>query len=93
MARLFADDTSLCFSSAYLAEIVLVLSDDLNIFNHPKTEVMAISNILSNYNMIVLLDFLLTVKAATLIFISGCGSAISTAKEGKSVLIDNLVKS
>ena len=32
----------------------------------------------------VLLDFSLTVKAATLIFISGCGSAISSAKEGKS---------
>ena len=28
------------------------------------------------------LDFSLTVKAATLIFISGCGSAISSAKEG-----------
>ena len=34
----------------------------------------------------VLLDLLLTVKAATLIFISGCGSAISSAKEGKSGL-------
>ena len=32
----------------------------------------------------VLLDYSLTVKAATLIFISGCGSAISSAKEGKS---------
>ena len=31
----------------------------------------------------LLLDFSLTVKAATLIFISGCGSAISSAKEGK----------
>ena len=30
------------------------------------------------------LDFSPTVKAATLIFISGCGSAISSAKEGKS---------
>ena len=38
----------------------------------------------------VLLDFSLTVKAATLIFISGCGSAISSAKEGKSGLIYNL---
>ena len=28
----------------------------------------------------ILLDFSLTVKAATLIFISGCGSAISSAK-------------
>ena len=35
------------------------------------------------YTDIVLLDISLTVKAATLIFISGCGSAISSAKEGK----------
>ena len=35
----------------------------------------------------VLLDFSLTVKAATLIFISGCGLAISSAKEGKSGFI------
>ena len=41
---------------------------------------------------IVLFDFSLTVKAATLIFISGCGSAISSAKEGKSGFIYNLVK-
>ena len=41
----------------------------------------------------VLLDFSLTVKAATLIFISGCGSAISSAKEGKLGFIYNLVKS
>ena len=37
----------------------------------------------------VLLDFSLTVKAATLIFISGRGSAFSSAKEGKSGLIYN----
>ena len=42
---------------------------------------------------IVLLDFSLPVKAATLIFISGCGSAISPAKEGKSGFIYNLLKS
>ena len=41
----------------------------------------------------VLLDFSLSVKAATLIFISGCGSAISSAKKGKSGFIYNLVKS
>ena len=40
----------------------------------------------------VLLDFSLTVKAATLIFISGRGSAISSAKEGESGSIYNLVK-
>ena len=38
---------------------------------------------------IVLLDFSLTVKAATLIFISWCGSAISSAKEGKSGVFRN----
>ena len=41
----------------------------------------------------VLLDFSLTVKAATLIFISGRGSAISSVKEGKSGSIYTLVKS
>ena len=41
----------------------------------------------------ILLDFSLTVKAATLIFISGRGFAISSAKEGKSGFIYNLVKS
>ena len=40
----------------------------------------------------LLLDFSITVKAATLIFISGCGSAISSAKEGKSGFVYNLVK-
>ena len=41
----------------------------------------------------LLLDFSLTVKAATLICISGRGSAISSAKEGNSGFIYNLVKS
>ena len=39
------------------------------------------------------LQYYLTFRAATLIFISGCGSAISSAKEGKSGFIYNLVKS
>ena len=42
---------------------------------------------------LVLIGFSLTVKAATLIFISGRGSAITSAKEGKSGFIYNLVKS
>ena len=42
--------------------------------------------------MIVLLDFSPTVKAATLIFTSGRASAISSAKEGKSCSIYNLIK-
>ena len=37
----------------------------------------------------VLIEFLLTVKAATLIFISGRGSAISSAKQWKSGSIIN----
>ena len=43
--------------------------------------------------IIRLIDCSLTVKAATLIFISGRGLAISSAKEGKSSFIYNLVKS
>ena len=34
----------------------------------------------------ILLDFSLTVKAATLIFISGCGSAIYLLRKGNQVL-------
>ena len=41
----------------------------------------------------ILIDFSLTVKAATLILISGRGSAISSAMEGNSGFILNLVKS
>ena len=37
----------------------------------------------------VLIDFLPTVKVATLIFISGCGSDSSSPKEGKSGFIYN----
>ena len=40
----------------------------------------------------VLLDFSLSVKTATLIFISGRGLAISSAKEGKSGSIYKMVK-
>ena len=40
----------------------------------------------------VLLDLSLAVKAATLIFICVCGSAISSAKQGKSGFIYNLVR-
>ena len=41
---------------------------------------------------IVLIDVSLTVKAAALIFIPGCGSALLSAKQGKSGSIYNLVK-
>ena len=50
-------------------------------------------NLLINNFAYVLLDFTLTVKAATFIFISGRGSAISSAKIEKSGFIYNLVKS
>ena len=40
----------------------------------------------------ILLDFSLTVKTATLIYISGRGPTISSAKQGKSGSIYNLVK-
>ena len=40
----------------------------------------------------VLIDFSLTVKAATLIFISGRVSTISPAKQGKSGSIYKMVK-
>ena len=42
--------------------------------------------------LLVLIDFSLTVKAATLIFIYGRGSAISSVKEGNSGSIYNLMK-
>ena len=56
----------------------------------PKTSAQIHKNL---HCRCILLDFSLTVKAATLIFISGRGSAISSAKEGKSGFIYNLVKS
>ena len=40
----------------------------------------------------LLIDFSFTVKAATLIFIPGRGSAISSVKQGKAGTIYNLVK-
>ena len=60
MARLFADDTSLSFSSASMAEIEFVLKNNLEklsnwankwliTFNALKTEVMLISNVFQNY--------------------------------------------
>ena len=50
------------------------------------------STIRSCLHFIYLIDFSLTVKAATFIFISGCGLAISSAKQDKSGSIYNLVK-
>ena len=53
----------------------------------------ALKNLSGAGDLSVLLDSWLTVKAAASIFISGCGSTISSAKEGKSGFIYNLVKS
>ena len=50
------------------------------------------SSVKQNF-VIILIDFSLTVKAATLIIIYGCGLAILSAKEWKSGFIYNLVKS
>ena len=54
--------------------------------------VFAVLSCLQVHCSLVLIDFSLTVKTATLIFISGRGSAISSAKKGKSGSIYNLVK-
>ena len=53
--------------------------------------IRCVANIMVTSHIYVLLDFFLTVKAATLIFISGRGSAISSAKQGTSGSIDNLM--
>ena len=53
---------------------------------------MANSRVSPVFLCAVLIDFLLSVNAATLIFISGCSSAISSAKQGKTGSIYNLVK-
>ena len=50
-------------------------------------------SILCQRKCLLLLDFSLTVKAASLIFISGCGSANSSAKEMKSGFNYNFVES
>ena len=54
---------------------VFLYSINTNIRDKPERDVIRRSRNL-------LLDFSLTVKAATSIFISGCGLAISSAKEG-----------
>ena len=53
---------------------------------------MSLRLVFTDRGSYALLHFSLTVKTATLIFISGCGSAITSPKEGKSGFIYNLVK-
>ena len=47
---------------------------------------------MSVFRYLIFIDFTLKVKGATLIFISGRELAISSAKEGKSGFIHNLVR-
>ena len=70
----------------------MMLGKALSPFCIPVTETVKINKCVK-FDPNILLDFSLTVKAATLIFISGCGLAIQSAKEGKSGFIYNLVKS
>ena len=67
LAHLFADDTSLSYSSADKHQIELILNEDLqklsdwankwlNIFNPPKTEVMLISNVFNDNNFELIMD-------------------------------------
>ena len=65
--RLYADDTSLSYSSSNLADIEMILINDLKklkewaekwliIFNPLKTEFMLISNIFHNYDLRLMYD-------------------------------------
>ena len=67
MTRLFADDTSLSYSSANLNNITHVLNDVLTklsawakkwliTFNPQKTEVMLISNAFVDHNLELIMD-------------------------------------
>ena len=58
-----------------------------------KRVINNMNNIMRQPACLILLDFSLTVKVTTLIFISGGGSAISSSKYGKSGFVYNLVKS
>ena len=69
----------------------------IDIVRRKKTDHLLVTNfrcfLIGHTSIFVLIDFSLTVKAAHLIFISGRGSAISSAKQGRSSFIYNLVKS
>ena len=58
----------------------------------PKGAVCSWTTVFVKLATKVVIDFSQTVKAATLIFIFGRGSAISSAKQGKSGSIYNLAK-
>ena len=63
-----------------------------NVQRQISNDAMSANACWCNKEVIVLYDFLGTVKAVSLIFISGHGSAISSPKQGKSGSIYNLVK-
>ena len=76
-----------CILVPRLFDFLMLSSSKHESYNTPIQRCTQFCNTMS-----MLLDFSLTVKAATLIFISGRGSAISSAKKGKSGFIYNLVK-
>ena len=88
---IWTDSSLLKPNSPNKSDSAIMLSQKQEIY---KIETCAIFNFtrLKTLKMI-LLDFSITVKAATLIFISGRSSAISSAKQGNSGFIYNLVKS
>ena len=63
--------------------------DEYNLWSRPK---FVVTSVTCNNQVSISIDISLTVKAATLMFISGRGSAISSAKEGKSGSFYHLVK-
>ena len=64
----------------------------MHCYIHEAIGIILLQNLYLNKLHVILLDFSLTVKVATLIFTSGRASAISTAKEGKSGSVYNLIK-
>ena len=62
----------------------------MGISKHTICKVQVLNQI---HRLVILIDFSFTVKAASLMFISGRGSAISPAKKEKSGSIYNLIKS
>ena len=71
-------DSSIFFKNVGPEKMVRNLSGSLYITDHIFCKECSGS--------VVLIDFWLTVKAATQIFISGRGSAISSSKQGNQVL-------
>ena len=71
----------------------MVLMNQVQQQTNENTTLPSVPRGANSHLLYVLLDFSLSVKATTLIFISGCDSAILSAKKGTSGLIYSLVKS